>query len=395
MIYRFPEDFLIGTATSSFQIETPVDHQLKGLVAHDGSKLTSTIAHEKHRKRDISLISRLGKAYRFSLDWGRLQEYPFEPFHKDVVDEYRKFMLSLKEKGVTLCLVLHHFANPNWFENLGAWSSPHSIEIYLDYVRQVKKYFGDLIWFYDTFNEPGVYAIHCYVSGFFPPYKRFDLISAEKVLRNMSKSSNMAYDILKKGNKKAKVGFAKSLLNPLPVNLFGKFSAILYKKIFVYSILKKFSSIDYVGLNYYGEMPMGALPLSRIDDTKRFDGLRMEHDDLWITDPLYLKKAIHDMRRRYGKPVLITENGYCGDKDKRRIRFIKEHLKSVYEAMEEGADVLGYMYWSTFDNFELYLGRSFRFGLVEIDYDDMTRMPKGSAKFYQKLVKTGSFEFQE
>ena len=392
MIYRFPERFLIGTATSSFQIETPVDHQLKGLIAQDGSKLISTIAHEKMRKKDASYIAKLGNAYRFSLDWSRLQRYPLEKFPEPVVKEYRGFMESLVAKGLSLHLVLHHFANPNWFENLGAWLSSGSSEIFLDYVKQVKRNFGDLISNYDTFNEPGIYAVHSFMSGFFPPYKKGNFFSAEKAVRNMSVASDAAYHILKKGSRKSKVGIAKSLLNPLPINIFGRVSAMMYKRFFIDSIIRKFKNLDYIGLNYYGEMPVGIFPFSRPDDKKRFDSLGLEHDDLWVYDPGDIKNVIHRIQSKYKKPVIITENGYCGKNDKRRIQFIKDHLRGVYEAIEEGADVLGYFYWSTFDNFELYLGESYRFGLVSIDYDTLARESKPSADFYKKFVATRSFE---
>ncbi len=390
--YSFPDDFMIGTSTSSFQIETPVDHQLKGLIGKDGSKLISTIAHEQRRSEDARHIARLGDAYRFSLDWGRLQRYPYEPFQTDVVKEYRSFMEKLHQSGVKLHLVLHHFANPNWFENLGAWLSHESSEIYLDYVRQVKRHFGDLISNYDTFNEPGVYATFSYLSGFFPPYKKMRVISAEKVIRNMAYASDQAYDMLKRRNGKCNVGFAKSVLKPLPISLLGNVSAFMYKRHFIGSIMRTFKKKDYLGLNYYGEMPMGLMPLPRPNDKKKFDSLGLEHDDLWVYDPGDLKNIILSLQKKHGKPIIITENGYCGSDDKRRSRFIEEHLKSVHSAISEGADVRGYFYWSTFDNFELFLGRTYRFGLVDIDYSSMRRKPKPSARFYQKLVKEKSFE---
>ena len=383
----FPKDFLFGTSTSSFQIETPVDHQLKGLIGKDGTKLVETIEHEKHRYSDASIIAKLGNAYRFSLDWGRLQTYPFERFEGNVVKEYRIFLNRLKKKGVKLMLVLHHFANPNWFEHHGSWLNSKAIDMYLDYVEQVHHHFGDLVDYYNTFNEPGVFALHTHMTGFFPPYKRMKLFAVRKILNNMAKASNKAYDMLKDNSSDVQVGFAKSILNPLPVNFAGGITALGYEIFFIDYILKKFSKHDYIGINYYGYMPMGLIPFSRPDNKNKFDGLRKEHDDLWIYDPKDLKKIIMKLHRKYKKPIIITENGYSGENDNRRLSFIADHLKSIHEAMDEGIVVKGYFYWSTFDNYELYLGKTFRFGLVHVNYKTMKRTLKGSAKFYSKLSK--------
>ena len=392
MIYKFPDDFLIGTSTSAFQIETPVDHHLKGIIAKDGSKLISTIEHEKNRFRDAKFISKLGNAYRFSLDWGRLQKYPYADFEVKVVNEYKEFLKYLKQKNVKLLLVLHHFSNPNWFEHMGSWRKKSSVKIYLDYVKKVCEHFGDYVEFYDTFNEPGVYAMHSYLTGFFPPYIKNNFFYMNQVVKNMSNASNQAYKILKKNNKNCKVGFAKSVMNPLPVNFVGIISSKFYNHFFVNMILNRFKNLDYIGLNYYGEMPVGLIPFSRPDNKKKFDSMNLEHDDMWVTDPIHIKNIIKKIYKKYNKPIIITENGYCGKKDNLRIKFIKNHLKSINEIMQNNVKVLGYFYWSTFDNFELYLGTSFRFGLVNIDYKTMKRKIKSSGVFYSNFSKNKYFE---
>lgn len=67
---------------------------------------------------------------------------------------------------------------------------------------------------------------------------------------------------------------------------------------------------------------------------------------------------------RYNNPpVYITENGVSSNvapeasldqalDDASRIRYISGYLKSILGAIQGGADVRGYFYWSIFDNFE-------------------------------------------
>ena len=67
------------------------------------------------------------------------------------------------------------------------------------------------------------------------------------------------------------------------------------------------------------------------------------------------------------KPILVTENGIATSNDEDRCVFIKEALIGLQEAMNQGADVIGYLHWSFLDNFEWQKGFSMTFGLVSVD----------------------------
>ena len=90
-----------------------------------------------------------------------------------------------------------------------------------------------------------------------------------------------------------------------------------------------------------------------------------------------------------GKPIYITENGLADADDKLRPEFIREHLKYIYQAINEGIDIRGYFYWSLLDNFEFVEMRGFwpRFGLVEIDYKTQERKIRPSALVYAEICK--------
>ena len=49
------------------------------------------------------------------------------------------------------------------------------------------------------------------------------------------------------------------------------------------------------------------------------------------------------------KPILVTENENATSNDEDRCVFIKEALAGLKEAMNQGADVLGYLHWSFCD----------------------------------------------
>ena len=100
----------------------------------------------------------------------------------------------------------------------------------------------------------------------------------------------------------------------------------------------------------------------------------------------HLTKLVH---RKLHKPVLITENGISTLDDDQRISYIIRHLDALNRAMAEGADVMGYMYWSFLDNFEWAEGYTQPFGLVAFNHKTFRRTPKPSAQVYSEICKTG------
>ncbi len=56
--------------------------------------------------------------------------------------------------------------------------------------------------------------------------------------------------------------------------------------------------------------------------------------------------------------------------------------------MQDGTEVMGYMYWSIMDNFEWADGYDKRFGLVYVDYRTQERTIKDSGYFYQTVIET-------
>ncbi|MGR8010404.1 glycoside hydrolase family 1 protein [Streptomyces hypolithicus] len=119
----------------------------------------------------------------------------------------------------------------------------------------------------------------------------------------------------------------------------------------------------------------------------------------WSVDPT----GLYDLLMRYtreapGIALMITENGAAYDDkpgpdgtvhDPDRIRYLHGHLSAVRRAMRDGADVRGYFLWSLMDNFEWSYGYSKRFGAVYVDYETQRRTPKSSARWYERVARTG------
>jgi beta-glucosidase len=109
----------------------------------------------------------------------------------------------------------------------------------------------------------------------------------------------------------------------------------------------------------------------------------------WEIHPEGLLKALRSAARA-GLPLVVTENGIATADDDQRIDYLESHLGAVRDALTEGIDVRGYLYWSSFDNFEWAEGYRPRFGLVGVDReDDLRRVARASAHAFGRIARSG------
>jgi beta-glucosidase/6-phospho-beta-glucosidase/beta-galactosidase len=91
----------------------------------------------------------------------------------------------------------------------------------------------------------------------------------------------------------------------------------------------------------------------------------------WEIYPEGLYNLIMRIKNRCGYmiPVLILENGIADKSDRFRAPFIVAHLKQVKRAIDDHANVIGYLHWSFVDNYEWlenYRPEA-KFGLFSVD----------------------------
>uniref|UniRef100_A0A9I9CX31 Beta-glucosidase 24-like n=1 Tax=Cucumis melo TaxID=3656 RepID=A0A9I9CX31_CUCME len=173
-------------------------------------------------------------------------------------------------------------------------------------------------------------------------------------------------------------------------------------------------SFDFLGFNYYTTNyvkdssseditePSYLTDLCATITTER-DGIPIglkAGPSSWLASyPQGLKDMLIYVKNNYKNPIIyITENG-CLDFDKTpmdklindedRIKYFNDHLYSISESIKDGVRVKGYFVWSLLDNFEWSMGFSHRFGLHYIDFyhNNLERIPKASAKWFQNFLK--------
>ena len=133
----------------------------------------------------------------------------------------------------------------------------------------------------------------------------------------------------------------------------------------------------------------------------------MESDWGWQIDPKGLRYSLNEIYARYGKPMMVVENGLgaydtVADDgsihDDYRIEYLREHIRQMREAVIDGVDLLGYTPWGCIDLVSASTGEmAKRYGFIYVDkHDDGTgtleRKRKDSFFWYQKVIESNGEE---
>ncbi|KAJ9551547.1 hypothetical protein OSB04_015592 [Centaurea solstitialis] len=180
----FPNGFLFGVATSSYQIEGGYLEDGKSLNNWDAFALQNPgnirngdngfIANDHYHQylKDIEIIESLGvDAYRFSISWARLlPRGRFGEVNPNGVLFYNKILDNLLLKGIKPFVTIYHHDFPQELQDrYGSWLSPLMQEDYVHYAETCFKYFGDRVKHWTTINEPNLFTEMAYIIGKYPP----------------------------------------------------------------------------------------------------------------------------------------------------------------------------------------------------------------------------------
>lgn len=414
-IFQFPTNFMWGTATSSHQVEGNnrlndwwAFEQQPGRI-NDGKPSGDACRQYELYKEDIALMHQLHQnAHRLSLEWSRIE--PTEGnFDKAAIAHYRDVLETLHKYNIEPLLTIHHFTNPQWLTAKGGWETPAVLGYFERFVELVAKEYGDLVRYWVTINEPMVYSVMGYVIGAWPPaVKRTKLAFA--CAANMMRAHAAAYRILHSQCKlKPMVGIAHNIriFDPSnPKSWFDRTVAYLQDYAFNEVVIRALTegqlffplgsgeipgakdSMDFIGINYYSR----DLVAFDITHMATMFGRNFPPPDAELNLfgwELYAEGLYRLCKRmsRYGKPILITENGIPDDTDEQRPRALLDHLEALHKAISEGIDVRGYFHWSFIDNFEWAEGYRTPFGLVEVDFKTQNRTVKESGKLYAEICR--------
>lgn len=399
---EFPKDFLWGAATSSYQVEgnnTNCDWwEWEKLLGKENSG--PACRHYQFYEQDFDLAKELNhNCHRLSIEWSRVETEQGK-FSQSEIDHYRAVILSLRERNIEPIVTLHHFTNPIWFSKLGGWYNPKAALYFLRYAERLVEALANRVYWWITINEPLVYAYHAYILGVWPPQEK-SFLKANTAAAHMADSHVEAYKLIhriyrEKNLQAPYVSIAKNLqafVSAKPT-IKNKLAVFLRDRFYNFAFIEKLISrktLDFIGVNYYtrGVADAKSWGLRGLLLGQGSDEQQLKKNSLgWDIYPQGLYQLLIKLKR-YKLPILITENGLCVDDDNLRWEFIREHLDNIHWAMNDGADVIGYIYWALIDNFEWDKGFGPRFGLIEVDYNTYKRTIRESARRFAGVCRTG------
>ena len=436
MTKQFPEGFIWGASTASYQIEGAVAKDGRGrsiwdTFSHTPGKVvngdTGDVACDHYHRypEDIALMQRLGiSAYRFSTAWPRILPQGKGQINQAGLDFYDRLI------DATTCRRHHPLAV---FLSLGPAASlagsgrlaesRHRRLVYrLRHDRASP--LGDRVKRYATFNEPNVISVLGHATGDHAPGLT-DREATFKTIHHINLSHGKAIAALRAGSGDLILGIVNNLgpavpasgrkptrrrLNtPMPSGtgrspIRSSWAAIRHfwrADLAPYCRPDDLATIhqplDFFGVNHYSPNytkhdPDAVLGYSNQPPPQGAPVTGMG----WEISPRAFRDQLMDIHQRYGPiPIYVTENGAGYEEtasadgqihDDQRVAFLEGYLGAMHEAIGAGANVRGYFIWSLLDNFEWAFGYAKRFGIVYIDYATLKRIPKTSFEYYRKVA---------
>ncbi|MDJ0822082.1 MAG: GH1 family beta-glucosidase [Paracoccaceae bacterium] len=422
----FPEGFLFGTATSSYQIE---GHAQGGagrthwddfaatpgnvVRAENGARACD---HYNRYAEDLDLVAAAGfDCYRFSTSWARVMP-DGRSVNPEGLDFYDRLTDAMLERGIKPCVTLYHWELPSALADQGGWRNRDIADWFAEYTSVIMGRIGDRMYSVATINEPWCVAWLSHFEGHHAPGLR-DIRATARAMHHVLLAHGRATQVMRDmGLSNLGAVFNFEWATPADDSAAAAEAAALhdgyYNRWFLGGVFKGAypenvleglgphlpanwqddfpviqTPVDWCGLNYYTRKVIapndGAWPgLHGVEGPlpKTFMDWEIYPDGLYQ----FLTRTARDYTADL--PLIVTENGMASADvihagridDPQRITYVEAHLDAVQRALAEGVPVQGYFIWSLMDNYEWALGYEKRFGLVHVDFDTLVRTPKAS-----------------
>lgn len=408
----FPKDFLWGASTAAHQVEGGNHNQWTEWEEANAERLARTakqrlgwlpnwsdirsaaedpdnyisgkgVEHYERYQEDFSLLKQLNmNAFRFGIEWARIE--PEEgKWDEREIEHYRKYIRELKTLEIEPIPTLWHWTVPVWFAQKGNFEKRQNIKYFERFAAKVVEALGADLRQIIILNEPNAYVYESYLIGEWPPERRnFSL--AARVYHNLTLAHKAAYRVIRSARPDMQVAIAMALADRVayrPRSLANR--VVVRTRIYGENwwFLDRIKhQLDVIGVNFYRRF---------YSDWKLRDHGTAEplNDMGWYMEPAALQSLLLSVWQRYHKPILVTENGLADGNDAHRKWWLAETMHALRAALQQGADVRGYLHWSLLDNFEWAHGWWPKFGLVAVDRKTMKRSLRPSALWFGEYIR--------
>lgn len=396
---QLSDKFAWGISASSYQYEDPaVEPGDKDYFYSDwdilverrkappkGNALYTWTRFEK----DLAALKKIGVThYRFSVSWPRVEPKP-GVYNEKAIRGYVEMARRLKAAGIEPVICLWHFTFPSWLYDekkpgQSNWLHPLARPRWNAYIEKMVRAMAPYGKYFAPQNEPNGQIITAYIVGVWPPgmdlafghYKKAIIASAD-MFRDAAARIKAIKPTAKVMSVEALPWWERAPLDP---------GGAIYNTMIHGNIdhLDRISDVcDIIGFNYYYSQAPGPVSLLAGPYRRGHNFTMMG----WYIDPDGLYKEIKRVGDRYGKPMMITENGIATTNDKKRVWYMRNHIAAIGRAIREGYDVRGYFAWSLADNYEWHYGYKASFGLARMDPETYDRVFKPSALKFAEIIR--------
>jgi beta-glucosidase len=452
--HPFPQDFVWGAATSSYQIEGASAPDQRGpsvwdafctrpgavYSAHSGH---TACDHVRLFDQDVAFMADMRlNAYRFSISWPRVIPQGTGDVNPAGLDFYDRLVDALLEHSITPWATLFHWDFPLALFERGGWLNRDSARWFADYARVVVDRLSDRVTHWITINEPQVVVQLGHAEGTHAPGLRLPFRQQLAVAHNLLRAHGAAAAVIRAhALRPPLVGWAPvghvscpvvhdahtiaaareatfrlsrdNLWNnswyadPVVLGHYPADGLRLFEKdlptILQNDLAEIRQPLDFFGVNIYSGAWVRTGPDAAPEALPTPPGAPRTSFN-WTVCPEALRYGPQFLYERYKLPIVITENGMANldwvdlagrINDPQRIDFTRRYLISLSHAIADGVDIRGYFHWSLLDNFEWAEGYKERFGLIHVDFATLQRTPKRSAYWYRRVIESNGLSLAD
>ncbi|MCA0044975.1 GH1 family beta-glucosidase [Celeribacter litoreus] len=432
----FPKDFRFGAATAAYQVE---GHSFGGagtchwdtFAATPGNVLRAedgAIACDQyHRYEEDMDLLKAGNfdAYRFSTSWSRVMPEGRGPVNQEGLDYYDRLVDAILERGLEPHATIYHWELPSALSDLGGWTHPDIAQWFGDFAEIIDDKIGDRLASVATINEPWCVSYLSHMLGHHAPGLR-NIRAAARSMHHVLKAHGEAITRLR-ARGRDNLGIVINFEHTQPASDAPEDIAAatrqdaINNRWFIEAVAKGqyptealegleahlpngwqddmaaiSQPIDWLGVNYYFRQLVAHDATETWPSTKPVQGHLATTQMGWEILPDGLYALLMRLKNDYvgDLPIMVTENGMAWDdhvrngivEDSERCAYIRDHMGAMQRAINDGANLTGFFYWSLLDNYEWAFGYERRFGMIHVDFETLKRTPKASYHMLKDLL---------
>ena len=453
---QFPANFAWGASTSAMQVEGyPYEdgggRSVWSVLDHDPAKVkdgsNNLVADDTYHRwaGDIPLIRQIGlNSYRLSIAWPRVLPEGRGAMNAKALDYYDRLLDGLLHAGITPWVTAFHFDYPEALEKQGGWLHQDSPQWFADYAHLLAARYSDRVRHWMTINEPNINWPFSHEAGMAPPFLKLPREQLALGAHHILLGHGRAVQAIRAAAKKpVEIGLPIAGQVSLPATespadiaaaRAGSFAVreVRIAPAFPPTVLlseawwldpvylgrypeqgfqffpsaEKLATpeamaaihqpLDFCAVNLYFGPHLRAGVDGKPENVPDPLGAPKSHNG-WSITPELLYWGPKFLHERYGRPIVITENGISlADKpgpdgkvhDPERAAFLRDYLRNYLRASREGVPLRGYFHWSLLDNWEFTSGFAEQFGLIYVDQQTLARTIKDSAQTYAAIIRS-------